>query len=78
MAAFITYLYTNHDIKNFFIVAPNLTIYDKLIKEFGDHNYKKYVFKGIGIFSQKRPEIITGERYKEIMDGQTNTGVIKI
>lgn len=78
MAAFITYLYTNHDIKNFFIVAPNLTIYDKLIKEFGDHNYKKYVFKGIGIFSQKWPAIITGDTYKEIMDGQTNTGVITI
>ena len=70
MAAFITYLYTNHDIKNFFIVAPNLTIYDKLIKEFGSPDYKKYVFKGLNIFAQKPPLVITGDTYKDIIAGQ--------
>ena len=33
MGAFIAYLYTQHNIKNFFVVAPNTTIYDKLKKE---------------------------------------------
>ena len=30
MGAFVAYLYTQHDIKNFFVVAPNTTIYEKL------------------------------------------------
>jgi len=30
MGTFITYLYTNYNIKNFFVVAPNKTIYNKL------------------------------------------------
>ncbi len=69
MGAFITYLYTNHDIKNFFIVAPNLTIYNKLIKEFGSPDYKKYVFKGLNVFLQKPPFVITGDTYKDIIGG---------
>ena len=47
MGAIITYLYLAKGIKNFFILAPNLTIYDKLIKDFGDPAYEKYVFNGI-------------------------------
>ena len=31
MGAFISYLHLAHGIKNFFVLAPNLTIYDKLI-----------------------------------------------
>ncbi|MGK7889421.1 MAG: hypothetical protein AB4042_08805 [Leptolyngbyaceae cyanobacterium] len=34
MGAFITYLHLAHDIKNFFVLAPNLTIYNKLITDF--------------------------------------------
>ena len=30
MGAFIAYLYTQHNIKNYFVVAPNTTIYEKL------------------------------------------------
>lgn len=70
MGAFITYLYTNHDVKNFFIVAPNLTIYNKLIKDFGSPAFKKYVFKRINAFLQKPPLIITGDTYKYIIAGQ--------
>ena len=33
MGAFITYLYTQHNIKNFFVVAPNTIIYEKLKKD---------------------------------------------
>jgi len=70
MAAFITYLYTNHDIKNFFIIAPNLTVYNKLIKDFNSPTYKKYVFKRLSVFSQNPPLVITGDTYKDIVAGQ--------
>lgn len=30
MGAFIAYLYTQHHIRNFFVVAPNTTIFEKL------------------------------------------------
>lgn len=65
MGAFITYLYTQKGIKNFFVVAPNLTIYNKLIKELSDPTNEKYIFKGIGCFTQIPPNIITGENYSE-------------
>jgi len=66
MGAFITYLFTNQGIKNFFIVAPNLTVYNKLIKDFSDFNHKKYVFKRLNIFAQKPPMVITGDDYKRL------------
>ena len=65
MGAFITYLYTQKGIKNFFIVAPNLTIYNKLMKDLGDPSSEKYVFRGVGCFSQKLPNLITGENYRD-------------
>ena len=65
MGAIITYLYLAKDIKNFFILAPNLTIYDKLIKDFGDPAYEKYVFNGISEFVHNRPVIITGDNYAQ-------------
>ena len=70
MGAFITYLYTNHDIKNFFIVAPNLTIYNKLIQDFGNPNFQKYVFQRLNVFLQNPPLIVTGDTYKDIAAGQ--------
>ena len=33
MGAFIAYLYLHKGIKNFFVLAPNLTIYNKLIDD---------------------------------------------
>jgi len=65
MGAFITYLYTQKGIKNFFVVAPNLTIYEKLMKDLGDPSSEKYVFRGIGCFRQLPPNLITGENYKD-------------
>jgi type III restriction enzyme len=62
MGAFITYLYSAHHIKNFFVLAPNLTIYNKLISDFTP-NTPKYVFKGIADFAVIPPVIITGENY---------------
>jgi len=63
MGAFIAYLHLNHDIQNFFILAPNLTIYNKLIADFTP-NTPKYVFAGIGAFAQNPPYLITGENYQ--------------
>ena len=63
MGAFITYLHLAHGINNFFVMAPNLTIYNKLIADFTP-NTPKYVFKGIAEFAQEAPEIITGDNYE--------------
>ncbi|MEI6071215.1 MAG: DEAD/DEAH box helicase family protein [Verrucomicrobiae bacterium] len=63
MGAFISYLHLAHGINNFFVMAPNLTIYNKLIADFTP-NTPKYVFKGIAEFAQEAPEIITGDNYE--------------
>ncbi|CAM5195716.1 DEAD/DEAH box helicase [Alishewanella longhuensis] len=64
MGAFIAYLYLAHGIKNFFVLAPNLTIYEKLIADFSPGT-PKYVFKGIAEFSASPPEVITGDNYEQ-------------
>lgn len=64
MGAFIAYLYTQHHIRNFFVVAPNTTIFEKLKKNLSDNNSAKYVFKGLGCFSTP-PQIITDDDYRE-------------
>ena len=64
MGAFIAYLYTQHGIKNFFVVAPNTTIYEKLKKDISASGSAKYIFKGLGCFSTP-PQIITDDDYRE-------------
>lgn len=64
MGTFITYLYTNKGIKNFLVIAPSLTIYNKLINDLGNPSSPKYVFKGVGCFTFG-PNIIVGEDYRE-------------
>lgn len=64
MGAFIAYLHLAHHINNFFVLAPNLTIYDKLIADFTP-NTPKYVFKGIGEFAINAPRVITGDNYDQ-------------
>ena len=64
MGAFIAYLHLAHGIDNFFVLAPNLTIYNKLIAHFTP-NTPKYVFKGIAEFAVDGPEIITGDTYTQ-------------
>jgi type III restriction enzyme len=63
LGAFIAYLHLEHGINNFFVMAPNLTIYNKLIEDFTP-NTRKYVFKGISEFATNSPEIITGDNYE--------------
>ena len=64
MGAFVSYLHLAYGIKNFFVLAPNLTIYDKLIADFTPGT-PKYVFKGIAEFSIYPPEVITGDNYEQ-------------
>lgn len=65
MGACIAYLYLKHGMRNFFVLAPNLTIYNKLIEDFGNPGYHKYVFNGIAEFVHNRPVIITGDNYAQ-------------
>lgn len=65
MGACIAYLYFKKGIRHFFVLAPNLTLYEKLIRDFGDPSYEKYVFKGISEFVHNQPRIITGDNYEQ-------------
>lgn len=63
MGAFIAYLHLEHGIKHFFVLAPNLTIYNKLYADFTP-NTPKYVFQGIAEFAIRAPIIVTAENYE--------------
>ena len=63
MAAFAAYLFRAHGMRHFFILAPNLTIYEKLISDFSP-GHDKYVLEGLSEFAQNPPEIITGDNYE--------------
>lgn len=62
MGACIAYLRYEKGIKNFFVMAPNLTIYDKLKSDLGNPANPKYVFRGLDLFV-KPPRIIDGDNY---------------
>lgn len=62
MGAFIAYLYMAKGIRHFFILAPNLTIYDKLIADFTPGT-PKYVFEGINEFNVNKPLLLTGSNF---------------
>ena len=40
IGAFISYLYSAYGTKHFFVLAPNLTIYDKLIRDFTQGTFR--------------------------------------
>lgn len=63
MGACIAYLHLKKGIKHFFVLAPNLTLYEKLKRDFGDPSYEKYVFKGIAEFAANPPAVIDGDNY---------------
>jgi type III restriction enzyme len=63
MGAFIAYLHQAEGIRHFFVLAPNLTIYNKLIADF-TLGSPKYVFQGLSDFIIQPPEIITGDNYE--------------
>ena len=62
LGAFIAYLHLAYGINNFFVLAPNLTIYEKLITDFTP-NTPKYVFANLAQFNFQSPMIITGDNY---------------
>ena len=63
MGAFAAYLHRVHGVRHFFILAPNLTIYNKLIQDFTPGT-PKYVFQGVSEFATEPPLLITGENYQ--------------
>lgn len=63
MGAQIAYLHRVHGVRHFFVVAPNLTIYDKLRRDFTP-NTPKYVFDGLPDFAVNTPELITGDDWE--------------
>jgi type III restriction enzyme len=63
MGAFVAYLNQAWAIRHFFVLAPNLTIYNKLIADFTPGS-PKYVFQGLSDFAITPPEIITGDNYE--------------
>lgn len=64
MGAFISYLFMTGISRNFFVLAPNLTIYEKLLADFQPPS-PKYVFKGVEAFACQPPLIVNAENYEE-------------
>jgi len=64
MGAMIAYLHQEHGIRNFMVLAPNLTIYNKLKTDFTP-NTPKYVFPGLREYVDD-PQIITGDDYDQV------------
>lgn len=63
MGAFIAYLFQTKGIRHFFVLAPNLTIYNKLRHDFTP-GHSKYVLNGISDFATNPPVVITGDDYE--------------
>jgi type III restriction enzyme len=66
MGAMIAYLAEAKEIRNFVVLAPNITITEKLVREFSQTKDPKYVFKGLPEFANRTPRIITGENYENM------------
>ena len=64
MGAFVSYLFMIGKSRNFFVLAPNLTIYEKLLADFQPSS-PKYVFKGVEAFAHQPPLIVNAENYEE-------------
>lgn len=64
LGAFIALLYVTGRAKNFFVLAPNTTIYRKLVADLTPGT-KKYVFKGVSAFAQNQPVVVTGETWDQ-------------
>lgn len=64
MGAMIAWLFLTGRSRHFFVLAPNLTIYEKLKQDF-NLGSPKYVFKGIAELAQTPPIIITGDDYED-------------
>jgi len=63
MGAFMAYLFREHGVRHFFVLAPNLTIYQKLKADFSPGS-GKYVLAGLSEFATHPPKLIHGENYE--------------
>jgi type III restriction enzyme len=63
MGAFIAYLYRVHGLKHYLVLAPNLTIYEKLKADFTYGN-PKFVFPGLGDIRDNLV-VITGDDWED-------------
>ena len=77
MGAMIAYLHYEKGINNFFVMAPNLTIYKKLKNDLGNQNNEKYVFRGLDKFVNA-PRIIDGDNYEEFRQATLFNGGVTI
>lgn len=64
MGAFVSYLFMIGKSRNFFVLAPNLTIYEKLLADFQPSS-PKYVFKGVEAFAHQPPLIVNADNYED-------------
>ena len=62
MGAFAAFMFLTGRSRNFFVLAPNTTIYNKLIQDFSPGT-PKYVFKGIAEFAHNEPMLVTGDNW---------------
>jgi type III restriction enzyme len=62
MGAFAAFMFLTDKSRHFFVLAPNTTIYDKLIQDFTPGT-PKYVFKGIAEFALNPPLLVTGDNW---------------
>ena len=60
MAAIICWLFRTSRSRHFLVLAPNLTIYEKLKRDFDPGN-SKYLFRGLPEFAVQQPQLVTGE-----------------
>lgn len=65
MGAFIAYLHVAKRIKNFFVLAPNLALCNRIIADFTPGT-SDYVFKGVAEFSDRFPIVITSDNYNNV------------
>lgn len=72
MGAIIAYLYRVKGLRNFVVIAPGKTVYEKLIADFTEGT-PKYVFKGLACFANAKPIVVTGDTYQNgagLLEGQ--------
>ena len=76
MGAIIAYLYRVKGMRNFVVIAPGKTVYEKLIADFSEGT-PKYVFKGLSCFASAKPIVVTGDTYQNgagLLDGRDMLG----
>jgi type III restriction enzyme len=69
MAAIMVCLHHVKKVNNFFVVAPNRTIYDKLKRDFSQNYHEKYVFSGLYDFVAQ-PTLIDGDNFNNFNPNQ--------